>query len=98
MIRYALTRLTLLVVGLFVASALIFFTLRVLPGDVAQLIGGTQASPAQVEAIRLKLGLNEPLFLTRKESASRSLFICKCWIFSASIVSHIIDFFNNNIR
>jgi peptide/nickel transport system permease protein len=60
-IRYALTRLTLLVVGLFVASALIFFTLRVLPGDVAQLIGGTQASPAQVEAIRLKLGLNEPL-------------------------------------
>ena len=61
MIRYALTRLTLLVVGLFVASALIFFTLRVLPGDVAQLIGGTQASPAQVEAIRLKLGLNEPL-------------------------------------
>ena len=61
MIRYALTRLTLLVVGLLVASVLIFFTLRVLPGDVAQLIGGTQASPAQVEAIRLKLGLNEPV-------------------------------------
>ena len=61
MIRYALTRLTLLVLGLLVASVLIFFTLRVLPGDVAQLIGGTQASPAQVEAIRLKLGLNEPV-------------------------------------
>ena len=61
MIRYALTRLTLLLVGLLVASVLIFFTLRVLPGDVAQLIGGTQASPAQVEAIREKLGLNEPV-------------------------------------
>jgi peptide/nickel transport system permease protein len=34
-IRYALTRLALLLLGLFVASALIFLTLRVLPGDVA---------------------------------------------------------------
>ncbi|MFT4136233.1 ABC transporter permease [Microbacterium sp.] len=61
MIRYALTRLSLLVLGLFVASALIFFTLRVLPGDVAQLIAGINAAPAQVAAIRERLGLNEPL-------------------------------------
>ena len=43
MIRYALTRLALLLLGLFVASALIFLTLRVLPGDVAQLIAGVNA-------------------------------------------------------
>lgn len=61
MIRYALTRLALLAVGLFVASALIFATLRVLPGDVAQLVGGTNATPEQIEAIRTQLGLNEPL-------------------------------------
>ncbi|WP_137845205.1 ABC transporter permease [Microbacterium sp. 2FI] len=61
MIRYALTRLALLLVGLLVASVLIFLTLRVLPGDVAQLIAGTQGTPAQVEAIRERLGLNEPL-------------------------------------
>ncbi|MFT4219442.1 MAG: ABC transporter permease [Microbacterium sp.] len=61
MIRYALTRLALLVVGLFVASALIFVTLRVLPGDVAQLIGGVTATPEQVAAIREELGLNVPL-------------------------------------
>ena len=48
MIRYALTRLALLVVGLLVASVLIFLTLRVLPGDVAQLIAGTQGTPEQV--------------------------------------------------
>jgi peptide/nickel transport system permease protein len=60
-IRYALTRLALLLVGLLVASVLIFLTLRVLPGDVAQLIAGTQGTPAQVEAIRERLGLNEPL-------------------------------------
>lgn len=61
MIRYALTRLALLVLGLFVASALIFTTLRVLPGDVAQLIAGINATPAQVDALRERLGLDEPL-------------------------------------
>lgn len=61
MIRYALTRLALLVVGLVVASVLIFLSLRVLPGDVAQLIAGTDSTPEQVAAIRDRLGLNAPL-------------------------------------
>ncbi len=61
MIRYALVRGALLIAGLLVASALIFLTLRVFPGDVAQLIAGTQASPAEVEALRESLGLNRPL-------------------------------------
>ena len=55
MIKYALTRLGLLIVGLAVASVLIFVTLRVLPGDAAQLIAGTKAPPEQVEAIRESL-------------------------------------------
>ena len=61
MIRYALTRLALLVLGLFVASALIFLTLRVLPGDVAQLIAGVNSTPEQIAAIREGLGLDRPL-------------------------------------
>jgi len=60
-IRYALTRLALLLLGLFVASALIFMTLRVLPGDVAQLIAGVNSTPDQVAAIRDRLGLDDPL-------------------------------------
>lgn len=61
MIRYTLTRLALLLLGLLVASVLIFLTLRVLPGDVAQLIAGTNSTPAQIEAIRERLGLDAPL-------------------------------------
>ena len=60
-IRYTLTRLALLLLGLLVASVLIFLTLRVLPGDVAQLIAGINSTPEQVEAIRERLGLNQPL-------------------------------------
>lgn len=61
MIRYALTRLALLLLGLLVASVLIFFTLRVLPGDIAQLIAGTNSTPEQIATIRERLGLNVPL-------------------------------------
>jgi peptide/nickel transport system permease protein len=61
-IRYALTRLGLLVVGLAVASVLIFLSLRVLPGDVAQLIAGAEATPAQIAAVRASLGLDVPLW------------------------------------
>jgi peptide/nickel transport system permease protein len=60
-IRYVLVRGALLVAGLLVSSLLIFLTLRVLPGDVAQLIAGTQASPAEVHALRESLGLDRPL-------------------------------------
>lgn len=62
MTRYAVTRLGLLVLGLAVSSVLIFLSLRVLPGDVALLIGGTQATPEQIAALRENLGLTLPLW------------------------------------
>ncbi|WP_221585773.1 ABC transporter permease [Microbacterium sp. G2-8] len=63
MLRYALTRILLLVLGLLVASVLIFATLRILPGDVAQMIAGTEGTPQQVAAIRAELGLDRPAAL-----------------------------------
>lgn len=57
-----MTRLGLLCLGLVIASLLIFFTLRMLPGDVAQVIAGTNSSPEQVAAIREELGLNAPIW------------------------------------
>lgn len=61
MTRFLVGRLLLLVVGLLVASIIIFATLRVLPGDVAQIVAGTQASPAQVAELRQQLGLDRPV-------------------------------------
>ncbi|WP_193598557.1 ABC transporter permease [Microbacterium sp. YJN-G] len=61
MLRYTLTRGALLIAGLLVSSVIIFLTLRVFPGDVAQLIAGTQASRETVEALRESLGLDRPL-------------------------------------
>lgn len=64
MTLYLLRRAGLLVVSLLAASVLIFLVLRLLPGDVAQTIGGIKATPAQVAAVRHDLGLDRPL-LTR---------------------------------
>lgn len=61
MSRFLAVRLLTLLAGLLLASLIIFLSLRLLPGDVAQVIGGTSASPAQVEAIRERLGLDRPL-------------------------------------
>lgn len=62
MSRFLAVRALTLVVGLVLASLIIFLSLRLLPGDVAQVIGGTTASAEQVEAIRERLGLNAPLY------------------------------------
>ncbi|PZE77243.1 ABC transporter permease [Curtobacterium sp. MCBD17_013] len=61
MTRFLVGRLLLLAVGLLVASVIVFAALRVLPGDVAQVVAGTQASAAQVSAVRRQLGLDRPL-------------------------------------
>jgi len=58
---YLLRRLGLLVLAVFIASIVIFLLLRLLPGDLAQVLGGTQATPEQIAALRKQLGLDRPL-------------------------------------
>lgn len=48
-------------ITLFAASVVIFTVLNVLPGTPAEVILGTQATPASVKALTAKLGLNRPL-------------------------------------
>lgn len=62
MTRFIAIRLLYLLMGWVIASALIFISLRVLPGDVAQVIAGTQATPERVTELRAALGLNDTLF------------------------------------
>ncbi len=61
MTLYVLRRLGLLLVSVVVTSVVVFLLLRLLPGDLAQVIGGPQATPEQIAAIRAELGLDESL-------------------------------------
>lgn len=56
-----LRRLGLFVLSLLVASVLVFLLLRLLPGNVAQVIAGTRATPEQVARISHDLGTDRPL-------------------------------------
>lgn len=59
--RYLLRRLALFVVALLVISLVVFLALRVLPGDIATIMAGMNASPERVAALRDQLGLDRPL-------------------------------------
>lgn len=61
MSRFLVVRALTLTVGLLLASLIIFASLRLLPGDVAQVIGGTTASPARIADLREQLGLDQPM-------------------------------------
>lgn len=54
-------RLAGLVISLLVASVLIFLATNALPGDIAAVLAGTNATAEQLEALRDRLGLDRPL-------------------------------------
>ncbi|AFZ21053.1 ABC transporter permease [Allocoleopsis franciscana] len=61
--RYILKRLLNLIPVLLGITLLVFILLHLIPGDPAQILAGTRATPETVEAIREQLGLNKPLLL-----------------------------------
>ena len=60
---YLARRLVIFAISLFVASVLVFVVLSVLPGDPAQAMLGTQATPEALHQLRHQLGLDRPLYV-----------------------------------
>jgi peptide/nickel transport system permease protein len=71
--QYVLRRGAAFVATLLFVSVLIFVVIRVLPGDPAQLIMGTEGSPEAVARLREALGLNRPLAVQYVEWLGRAL-------------------------
>ena len=67
---YVARRLVIFAISLFVASILVFVALSVLPGDPAQAMLGTQATPQSLHELRHQLGLDRPLWVQYREWAS----------------------------
>ncbi len=61
MAAFLTRRIGLAFVTLFTVLTLVFFIMRVLPGDPAQVILGDQASREAIEALHVRLGLDQPL-------------------------------------
>ena len=66
MYKYILKRVLLMIPTLIGAAVLVFFILRLIPGDVCELRlagSGLYADPAEIELCRTNLGLNDPIIV-----------------------------------
>jgi peptide/nickel transport system permease protein len=61
--RYLLKRLALIVYTLFVVSLVVFAITQVLPADAATMLLGENATPDALAAIRVRLGLDQPVWV-----------------------------------
>jgi peptide/nickel transport system permease protein len=62
MARYTLKRLLQMIPLLLLVSLISFGLIKLVPGDPAVVMGGSNATPAEIEAIRRNLGLDRPLW------------------------------------
>jgi len=62
MFNYLIKRLLSTIPVLIGISLLLFFMLRMLPGDPAQVLAGQMATPQEIENIRHQLGLDRPIY------------------------------------
>ena len=63
MTAYIIKRILATIPVMVIVALFVFGLLHITPGDPAAIIAGDYASPADVEAIREKLGLNEPIHI-----------------------------------
>ncbi|MGH7428873.1 MAG: ABC transporter permease, partial [Candidatus Methylomirabilaceae bacterium] len=61
MIQVVLRRVLRTIPVLLAVSALIFISIRLIPGDPALLLAGDRATGEAIEQIRKDLGLNRPI-------------------------------------
>src|SRR5690242_21404644 len=61
MTQYVVRRVLAILPVLFGISILVFLLVHLIPGDVAQILLGTQATDQQLETLRRTFGLDRPL-------------------------------------
>ncbi len=60
-ILFALRRFGRLILTVLLISTIVFIVIRVIPGDPALVVAGIDASQADIDAIRVKLGTDKPV-------------------------------------
>ncbi len=65
-----LLQLVLVLIGI---SMVVFFTMHVLPGDVAQLLLGERGTAEQIARLRAQLGLDKPVWFQYLRFAADAL-------------------------
>src|SRR5499433_3356869 len=61
MLEFIVRRAVISAITLLLISVIVFTGVRLIPGDPARVMAGTDADPAGLEEIRQKYGLNDPI-------------------------------------
>lgn len=62
MFAYSVRRVGQMLVVLLIVSIILFSAIRLIPGDPAMNLAGSNATPEQIEAIRRTMGLDKPIW------------------------------------
>ncbi|HKJ85335.1 MAG TPA: ABC transporter permease [Spirochaetia bacterium] len=73
MIEFMRRRLARLALTVFMIATIVFFLIRVLPGDPAAVMAGLDSDPSAVDAIRTQMGMDEPLVVQYAQWLWRAL-------------------------
>jgi len=63
MLKYIMQRLIGMIVVMFFVVTIVFIIVRITPGDPAAIMLGPEATAADIEQLRARLGLDAPLFM-----------------------------------
>ena len=91
--RYVLRRLLQMIPVVLGVTILVFTVMYFIPGDPVKMILGAEATPAQIEAVRQSLGLNEP-YLTRLSRFLADIFLHfdfgTSWIYHTPVTAELL--------
>jgi ABC-type dipeptide/oligopeptide/nickel transport system permease component len=98
--RYLARRLLSFVPTVFLASIIIFSIIQLAPGDPAQMRAGMQATPAEVQAERVRLGLDRPRIVRYFSWLSdvAHLRLGDSYTTSRPVASMVFDAFPNTLK
>jgi peptide/nickel transport system permease protein len=63
MVAYIIRRLLQVIPVVLLSSFLVFMLLHLVPGDPAETVAGPDATPEVIQAVRVKMGLDQPLLV-----------------------------------
>jgi ABC-type dipeptide/oligopeptide/nickel transport system permease component len=94
--RYVLKRLLQMIPVVLGVTILVFTILYFIPGDPVRLLLGAEPTPAQIEAKRQAMGLNDPYLVRLGKYVERIIFhfdFGKSWIYNTPVTSELLQRF-----
>ncbi|MFQ6124141.1 MAG: ABC transporter permease [Candidatus Heimdallarchaeota archaeon] len=99
MIKYLVKRLLALIPTVFVVLTILFFAMRLAPGDPVAVICGVECEAETIQAIRTRLGLDRPLYAQYLDFIVKAfrLDFGESWIYRRTTMEKVLKMFPHTL-